>query len=251
MKRRQGTGLAELAVALALAGVVTAVAVAGLAQHQRLQQRQENSARAEQVAHDVLRVLRAQLRHAIGVPRLLGDTAIQLSLLRGALRACAVAPSRLVLPVGQDWWTSPRVGDSLAALDTLTGIEWRAAVLAVGTQRASADCPTGGMRLTLSAPAPETVPVMLLPVRIFHTVRLAPYRASDGSWWFGERLCQPACGAMQPIAGPLRSPADGGFRLQYADGDTAGSMRIDVGVLPAVAGQGARATARLTSGGAP
>jgi type II secretory pathway pseudopilin PulG len=251
LTHRRGAGLAELVVSLSLAGVVAAVAVAGLAQHQRAQQRRETAAVAEQIAHDVLRVMRAQLAHALDAPQLLGDTAVQLRVLRGAAKACAVDPTRLTFPSDGEWWSAPRMGDSLAVLDTLSAIEWKASVLATTTLRASPNCPTGGTRLTLSEPVPATVPPLLLPARVWHTVRLALYRASDGQWWLGERLCTPACGAMQPIAGPLRSPAEGGFRLMRAPGDSTGPLRIDVRVRPAVAGYDVLGTARLSVGAAP
>jgi type II secretory pathway pseudopilin PulG len=251
LTHRRGAGLAELVVALSLASVVAAVAVAGLAQHQRAQQRRETAALAEQISHDALRVLRAQLTHALDAPRLLGDTAVQLRVLRGAAKACAADPARLTFPSEGDWWSAPRTGDSLAVTDTLSGIEWKASVVATTTLRASASCPAGGTRLTLSGLVPSTVPSLLLPARVWHTVRLALYRASDGQWWLGERLCTPVCGAMQPIAGPLRSPAEGGLRLTRAPDDGTGPVRLDVRVRPAVAGHEVLGTARLSVGAAP
>jgi len=249
--RRSGTGLTELVVALALASVVTTVAVAGLTQHRRAQQRRDAAARAEQIVLDVARILRVQLGRAVGPPRLLADTALQLQLLRGTAKACATEPARLTLPADPAWWSAPRAGDSVAVLDTLSGVDWKASVLAVATLRASPSCPAGGIRLTLSAPVPATAPAMFLPVRVSYLVRLAPYRASDGQWWFGERLCTPVCGAMQPIAGPLRSPAEGGFRLRQAAGDGVAVLRLDLRVRATISGQDATRMARVPVGAAP
>lgn len=245
MKRRAGTGLAELLVSLALAGVVMAAATRGLVQHLAQHRAREARARADEVVREVHEVLRAELGHAAGNVRVLGDTAVDVASLRLLARACADGPSRLVLPATAPTWSPPRAGDSVALMDTLSRREWRAVVVSVGTQRASADCPAGGIRLTLGASLPASVPARAVPARIWRTARYLTYRAGDGSWWLGERACAPGCGAAQPIAGPLLPPAQGGLRLVAYHGPDGQPRAVDLSVRAVVAGQASSLAARL------
>ncbi len=251
MRRRRGTGLAELLVALALAGIVMAVATRGLAQQLRLHRASDAQARADEIVREVHNVLRAELGHAAPDVRVLGDTAVDLSLMRVVARACEQHPTRLILPATQSWWSPPRAGDSLAVLDTLARREWRSAVAAVGTQRASADCPAGGTRLTLGSPPPASVPARAVPVRVWRTVRYMAYRASDGQWWLGERACAPGCGAAQPIAGPVLPPAQGGFRLGALLGTDGRPRAIDLSVRAVVGGRVSGLSVRVPLAGVP
>ncbi len=245
MTRRRGTGLPELLVALTLTGVVLATASRGLLQHLRQQRDRDAQARAENVVRDVMGVLRSELAHASGESMLLGDTAMQLSSLRTSAIGCDLVAARLVIPSDVGWWSAPKAGDSVAVTDTLTGLEWRAGVTATGTQHASSRCPAGGTRVTLSAVPPPSVPILLVPSRIWRTVRYTVYRASDGLWWLGERNCTPGCGAAQPIAGPVLSPSQAGLRLsvvRYVDGIAAA---IDLSVRVTLDLHTAAGSARL------
>ena len=245
MKARGGTGLAESLVALALAGVVMAVAGRGLSQHVRLRRERDDQARADEVMQVVRDVLRAELDHAAPAPFLLGDTAVQLASSRLFALACDQSPSRLMLPASAAWWSAPRAGDSLALMDTLSGSEWRAAIVATGTQRASVRCPIGGTRLTLSLPPPPSVPALLLPVRVWRAMRYVAYRGSDGAWWLGERSCTPACSSAQPIAGPLLAPSSGGFRLSLVLDPIGHPVALDVSARTVIEGRSSNMSARL------
>ncbi len=245
MSARRGVGLAEVLVTVALAGVVMAAASHGLAQHLRLRRARDATARADEIVREVHVILRAELGHAAGQIRVLGDTAVDLPSLRVLSRACEVSSTRLILSSSTSWWAAPRPGDSLAVLDTLTRTEWRTSVVAVGSQRASAACPDGGTKLTLSAAPPPTVPALLLPARIWRMMRYAAYRAADGTWWFGERNCVSSCGAVQPIAGPLLPPAQGGLRLSVVLDAHGRPRALDVSVRAAVSGRSARLSARV------
>ena len=251
LKSRGGTGLAESLVALALAGVVMAAASRGLSQHLRLRRERDDQARADEDMQVVRDVLRAELEHAESAPYLLGDTAIQFVSSRVFAFACDQASARLVLPASAGWWSAPRAGDSLALIDTLSGSEWHAAIVATGTQRASVRCPMGGTRLTLSLPPPPSVPALLLPARVSRALRYVVYRASDGAWWLGERSCTPACSSAQPIAGPLQAPARGGFRLALVLDPTGHPVALDVSARAAIAGRSSSMSARLPLAGVP
>jgi hypothetical protein len=60
-------------------------------------------------------------------------------------------------------------------------------------------------------------------VRLARRVRWTIYRASDRQWWLGQRRCAPACGAAQPVAGPLAAPMDSGLRFAT---DADGAVRV-------------------------
>ncbi|MBI2406875.1 MAG: hypothetical protein HYV19_01050 [Gemmatimonadetes bacterium] len=245
MTRRRGTGLAELVLSMALGGVIAAAATRGLVQHLRLQRAREATARAEAIVRDVHDVLRAELAHAAPNVQVLGDTALQVASVRVFTRACQLDASRLVIPAAESWWSAARAGDSVALMDTLMRAEWRGAVATVGTLRTAPACPAGGTRVTLAAPLPPTVPANAVPVRLWRVVRYTVYRAADGAWWLGERICAPLCGAAQPIAGPLLAPAASGFRV-LAVRDGAGVMyAVDLVVRAVVDDREVRRTARI------
>lgn len=251
MKRRDGTGLAELLVALALAGVILAAATRGLIQHLDMHRARDAQAHAVEIVREVHDVLRAELGHAAGDVHVLGDTAVEVASLRILARACYQDLSRLVLPATEPAWSAPRAGDSLAVMDTLARSEWRTVIAAAGTQRASSDCPAGGIRLTLGAALPASVPARAVPTRVWRTVRYMAYRAGDGSWWLGERQCSSLCGAAQPIAGPLLPPAQGGLRLQEGLSAEGRPLFLDVSVRAVVATHAVSLSSRLLLPAAP
>ncbi|MDP1890781.1 MAG: hypothetical protein Q8K55_07770 [Gemmatimonadaceae bacterium] len=251
MKRRDGTGLAELLVSLALAGVILAAATRGLVQHLALHRAREARSRAAEIVREVHDVLRAELGRAVGDVRVLGDTALEVASLRLFARACRQDPARLVIPATEPVWSAPRAGDSLAVMDTLARREWRTVIASAGTQRASADCPAGGIRLTLRAALPASVPSRAVPARVWRTVRYMAYRAGDGTWWLGERLCASGCGTAQPIAGPLLPPTQGGLRLRVVAGADGRPRHLDVSVRAVVATHAASLSSRLPLPAAP
>lgn len=196
-------------------------------------------------------MLRAELAHAAGDVRVLGDTAVEVASLRVLARACHQELTRLIVPTTEPIWSAPRAGDSLAVMDTLFRREWRTVVASAGTQGASADCPAGGIRLTLGAALPASVPALAVPARVWRTARYMVYRAGDGSWWLGERLCTSGCGAAQPIAGPLLPPAQGGLRLGAVLGADGRPRFLDVTVRAVVATHAASQSSRLPLPAAP
>jgi len=251
LKPRPGYGLVEALVSLALSGVVMAAASQGLAQHLRLRHERDEQARADDIVQVVRDVLRAELDHADPAVQVLGDTAVQLASSRVVAFACDQSASRLVLPASELWWSAPHAGDSLALIDTVTGSEWRTAVLATGTQHASARCPMGGTRLTMAVPPPSTVPALLLPGRVWRTVRYLVYRGGDGAWWLGERSCTPACGSAQPVAGPLLSPSRGGLRLTLVLRPDGRPVALDVSARAVIGGRSSSMSARLPLAAVP
>jgi len=113
VNRRDGTALAELLVSLALAGIILAAAARGLSQHLARHRARDAQSRAAEIVREVHDVLRAELGHAAGDVRLLGDTAVEVASLRIFAPACRQDPTRLVLPAAEPAWSAPRAGDSL------------------------------------------------------------------------------------------------------------------------------------------
>jgi hypothetical protein len=54
------------------------------------------------------------------------------------------------------------------------------------------------------------------PVRIVRRARFDVYRASDGLFYLGYRVCAAGCAGVQPVAGPYGSSA-AVIRLRYFD----------------------------------
>lgn len=230
MIARSGTSLAELLVALVMAGVVMATAMRGLSVHLRIQRMREARVRTQQAVADVAQVLRVESSRAVAPPVLRGDTGIDLTVLRGAPRACEASSSRVTVSNKEAWWDTPRVGDAVTGRDTLTRGVWQTTIAAVGSQSASAGCPFGGVRLTLATVPPMTVPLTATPLQVMHTERFVLYRAADGFWWFGQRACAATCGAAQPVAGPLQSPDRAGLRFASYTDESGRRLAIDLTV---------------------
>jgi hypothetical protein len=105
--------------------------------------------------------------------------------------------------------------------------------------RAAADAAAPLLRLALLDSVPDAVEEGA-SVRLGQRGRFTLYRSGDGSWMFGWRRCHPwldVCGAVQPVAGPLRSPSAGGFRISYAENP----VRYEIRAVGAGGGQGASA----------
>jgi hypothetical protein len=90
-----------------------------------------------------------------------------------------------------------------------------------------------------------------VPARIWRIVRYVAYRASDGAWWMGARTCQPVCGSVQPIAGPLMAPSSGGWRLTFVLSSDARPVALDLQVRATVGGRTAALTARIPVAAVP
>ena len=60
------------------------------------------------------------------------------------------------------------------------------------------------------------------PVRGFRSVQYGVYEA-DGRWWLGRK--ESSAGMYQKLAGPLRSPANGGLVFSFRD--AAGAATTD------------------------
>jgi hypothetical protein len=230
--------IAEMLVAVVLAGLLSAAAVAALVAAERHVRRTVAEHRDRRALRESESVLSADLRAASADSiRFRGDTAVEFFGLVGTSVACVVADSVLVLPPAEAtsalpyslWRTAPEAGDLVAAFDTSGGGRWSAAVVDSVTSRTDgAGCtPSSGLlsatdsaarfpalRLLLRTPlAPG--PVVGAPVHLARRARYVLLRGADGTWSLSYRRCaiDGVCAASQPVVGPLGSAVDSGLTV--------------------------------------
>ena len=228
---RRGVLLAELLCALALAGLLAAACGLALGGARRAMAAAEARARAERAGREALEVAATLVRDADSVT-VLGDTAVALRTRVAHGVVCGRDAASLTLPPPRSalhaWGQAPEAGDIVRVLvrDSLLGTRrWVESPIDSVMERAGeSPCATGEFVATATAPRLRLVlspggaalGSAVVPgsvVRVSRPGRLALYRGGDGAWMLGWRRCaHGACGAVQPLAGPLRSAAQGGLR---------------------------------------
>ena len=263
MRARRGYLLAEALCALALGGVLAVAAAALLGGARAAMARLDSRIGAERVSREALGVATAVLRSSDSVV-VLGDTAVDLALLIGSGVTCGtdsnelwLAPSRAADGVALTAWSQlPDVGDEVAVLmpDTVGEVpEWVGETIDGTAARVPAPPCDEANGWIASGDATARMHVMTLrtalsagaglPVRVMRRGRLVLYVDGRGEWMLGWRRCLAGvCGVVQPIAGPLRTPAAGGFRVTGPDGD--GVTEISVYAVGAPSRMVARLPAR-------
>ena len=267
---RRGYMLAEALCALALAGLLAVSAALSLGSARRAMASADRLSTASTAAREAVTIIAALLADADSI-RIEGDTAVRLAIVVAVGAACDISgPNRNVIllpPVeveaGNAFTARTQaieVGDiaTVLVVDSLgQNGQWvRTVVDSVGKRTATMPCGAADgwgslamagaarQRLVLrdalpSAAAPGA------PVRINRVGRLALYSAGNGDWMLGWRRCNvSACGAVQPVTGPLRTPGAGGLRFVV---DSAASL-IEVRASGALPSRPAHLTVRPTNG---
>jgi hypothetical protein len=235
MSRRTGAIAAELAVAVALAGVAGVIGIGILVTAERALRRGATDDARSTVVREAEHALVSDIESATPDSiTLRGDTAIDLHALVGTSVVCAVAPGVVVLPgaagegrlVPLTVWRQPVEGGDVVMVWDSGGAAWRRAE--VDSVRAVADgagcATTSGFRTVGDSIARVPVwrlraafasmPVPGMPVRIVRAVRWTMVRGADRRWALSQRRCpRGVCGASQPVTGPLASPADSGLHV--------------------------------------
>lgn len=250
LTQRGGHLLAEALCALALSGVLATAAALSLSGARRSLASTDRLARADRTALEAVQVTAAMLADAESV-HVEDDTAVALASTIGIGVVCArdgnvlvLAPSVVAAGRALTAHSQPiEAGDliSILVVDSVAGsAAWVESPLdSVGVHTDMATCGeldgwmrTGDaagsrLRLWLRDVLPASV-VPGAPMRVLRRGRLALYHAGSGDWMLGWRRCGPdglTCGATQPVAGPLRTPGGGGFRLR---GDSAsGGIEVE------------------------
>lgn len=243
MRSRRGVLLAELLCAMAIAGLLATACALALGGVRRATTAAEARARALRSGREALAVVTALARDADSLV-VLGDTAIDLQVRIASGVVCGRDAVSLTLPPARVSSGAAllarsqpvEAGDHLAVLahDTTTGVRWWVRAVVDSAMERSGEVPCGsadGLVDVLDAAAPRLRLVPSLggtavlggtvgagaPVRLARRGRLALYAAGGGEWMLGWRRCQGGvCGVVQPLAGPLRSAAAGGFRARLA-----------------------------------
>jgi prepilin-type N-terminal cleavage/methylation domain-containing protein len=247
---RRGFTLIELAMVLAILGVVGSAIGFTLLRQQRFYRGAEEVLYAREGVRDAVEILSTDIRGmAIAdTARLLADSAVELFSSIGSSVVCQIAGPEvglpgIVAPRGNtltSFLTQPDTGDlALFLRDSVeAGSLWeRHRIASLSSRLVSAVCPasTGFMEtgdagtlaflITLSTPLSGHVG-RGAPVRFIRRGRYSLYRSADGDWYLGYRRCNAlgpsACGTIQPLSGPYRAYSSNalatGLLFEFFDG---------------------------------
>jgi len=242
----RGVTLIELAVVLALLGIVGSIIGTCLLRQQRFYRGAGELLGARENVRDAMEVISTDIRGlaVADTVRALGDSAIEFFANIGGAVVCS---NVIGAEVGLAGSSGPR-GNTLTALvsapdsgdlaviyragnDTVAP-GWERARIASFTPRSlTTICPdssafavgVGGQGFLLTLATPLTSGVAAgNPVRFIRRSRYSLYRAGDGEWYLGYRRCNAigpsVCGAVQPLSGPYRA---------YGSDSTASGMRFE------------------------
>lgn len=261
---RNGVTLAELAVVLALIGLIGSTIGLTLVRQQRFYRGTTELLHAREGVRDAMELLSTDIRgmSVADTVRLLADSAIEFFANVGTSVVCQNTGGIGVgLPGASSgrgnaltaFLTQPDTGDiAVFHRDSLDGAsEWeRHRIISFGVRSLALTCPASsgfareagidaggtGFFLDLSTPLSPQVKGGA-PVRFIRRGRYSLYHASDGSWYLGYRRCNAvgasACSAIQPLSGPYRdyssSPRNTGLLFEYFDGS---GSRLTPGASP-------------------
>ena len=246
MLSRTGTSLAELLVALTLAGVVLAAAASTTLRQQRGTRWVGALTGAESQVRPVTRLLPDELATldatagdvAAGEA---SDSSLQLRVVAASSLACDTATTVVTLvsdaptnvPLGGAA-RAPSPGDSLWYYGG-DSAGWRARAV-LSASRVTTPCrtplaPSGAThRLALDASIDAAGGT---PLRLTRQERWVVYRAGDGRWYFGIRDWSPSSGRFlppQPVAGPFLRALPSGERTGFRYFDASGAEIVPDGI---------------------
>jgi len=245
---RKGVTLAEIAVVMALMGVLGGAVGLTLLRQQRFYRATTEVLHAREGVRDALELLSTDIRgmSTSDTLRLVADSAIELFANIGSSIVCHTDGSIGVgLPAASSgrgnafttFLVQPDSGDiAVFHRDSLDGeSEWeRHRIAAFGARPPGTACP--GFVVDLATPLSPHVKTSA-PVRFIRRGRYSLYHASDGRWYLGYRRCNAVgasvCGAIQPLSGPYRdyssNPRSTGLLFEYFD---ASGARLTPGGSP-------------------
>ena len=198
---RPGLTLLELLVSVSIAGVLVVAATALVRAASGAAARELARGRAAAITEEVLSVTVALVEQAMGAV-VLGDSALVIEshvmdgipCPDGTMASLVHTPA--IAPEPGDRWRVLERAETTAGGDTLF---WRPSSLM--------PLQVGGTRCAASDST-------RLLVRVVRRARIEPYRTAQGVWMLGFRHCPDGCDLMQPLAGPIRPPAERGWQLR-------------------------------------
>lgn len=238
---RRGSTLIELVVALPIFALIGAVGALLLLESHRMVRYSDGAVTGTRELRHATAVLAGDLRPLSASDlRAWSDTAIEFDTTIGIGIVCNARTPRnevQLLPITDadaartSWNATPQAGDAVLAWRALTAasatpVAMRATLAGVSTTRG---CTTSPQLLRSTAPSAltqrlvlrDTLPqaVMLgTPIRVTRRTRLALYQASDGAWYLGRTSWNGSgWDVIQPVAGPLQSPRNGGLHIEVRD----------------------------------
>jgi type II secretory pathway pseudopilin PulG len=234
-QRRWGFTIIELAIVLALLGVVGSAIGLTLLRQQRFYRGATELLYAREGVRDAMEILSTDIRgmSTADTAMMLADSAVELFANIGTSVICQITGleiglPRAVSPRGNTlsaFLTQPDTGDlALFFRDSIeAGSQWErhrivgfssrslAAACPASTGYAQADAVTAGATgflIILSTPLSGHVG-RGAPVRFVRHGRYSLYHAGDGDWYLGYRRCNAigpsVCGAIQPLSGPYKA----------------------------------------------
>lgn len=248
----RGVTLIELAVVLALLGIVGSVIGGSLLRQQRFYRGATELLGTRENVRDAIEVLATDIRGlaVADTVRVMSDSAIEFFANIGVALTCSSAGTELMLAgtagsrrsTFTAFLNPPDSGDLAVIYRKGTdsaGPTWeRARIVSFASGSLTSICPDSnafavgdgarGFLLTLAAPSTPGVSAGT-PIRVIRRARYSLYRAGDGEWYLGYRRCNaiglPGCGAVQPLSGPYRpyssDPDRTGLLFEYFDANGA------------------------------
>ncbi len=249
---RNGVTLAEIAVVLALIGLLGSAIGLTLIRQQRFYRGTTELLHAREGVRDAMELLSTDIRgmSVADTVRLLADSAIEFFANVGSSIVCQTTGGNGVgLPGASSgrgnpltaFLTQPDTGDiAVFHRDVFEGAsEWeRHGIIGFGARPLTMTCPGSsvfpreadidadvkGFFVELSTLLSAHVRAGA-PVRFIRRGRYSLYHASDGRWYLGYRRCNAvgasSCGAIQPVSGPYRdyssNPRNTGLLFEYFD----------------------------------
>jgi len=242
VRARTGLTLAELAVVIALLGVLGGAIGSVLVRQQRFTADASVRLRLSEGVRDAMEIVAADIRGTSPADtiRLLADSALELYAGIGTSIVCRAASSTAFALAAEHssdntltgFLVQPDTGDlALLYVGDGAGRRWeRHRIVSFGAKSPGAGCllddadPREGFTLTVQSPPAGTVG-RGTPVRFIRRGRYSHYRSSDREWYLGYRRCNAMgasiCGAIQPVSGPYRGydsdRAKTGLLFEYFD----------------------------------